>query len=152
MPQSAQINSWTYEESLFESREKHEIILHFKASKPALHHCGPPSPLSTGYLGALSTVIKRLGHEAVHSPHTAPKLRKNGTTSAFSRNPLWRAKWEIYLYCFWGNDKSVTPLRRNTFHPMPWMSAEICHAANGYGVDDFFRFSNAAVISSVAPS
>jgi len=90
MAQSAQINGWTSEESLFDFQEKHESILHFKASRPALHHCGPPSPLSNGYLGAPSPGIKRLGHEAVHPPHTAPKLRKNGTTYALRRKRLWR--------------------------------------------------------------
>jgi hypothetical protein len=38
MAQSAQINAWTSEESLFDSQEKHEIILHFKASRPPLDH------------------------------------------------------------------------------------------------------------------
>lgn len=129
----------------------------FSTSKRPDHHWGPPSPLSNGYLGALSPGIKRLGHGAVLSPHTVPKLRKNGTTSVLRHNPLWRAKWEMHLYCFWGNDRSVTPLRRNTFQPMPWMSAEICHVPNGYGVDDFFRFPKEAVyhqshqVNSVGP-
>jgi hypothetical protein len=59
--------------------------------------CSPPDLLFSGYRGALSAGVKRLGREADHSPHLVPRLRVIGAISQLLNTPSWREHAQLYL-------------------------------------------------------
>jgi hypothetical protein len=52
---------------------------------------GPPSLLSNWYRGALSTAVKRPGHEADHSPLSCAEVKNGGAIPTLPSTSSWRS-------------------------------------------------------------
>jgi hypothetical protein len=50
---------------------------------------GPPSLISNGYKGVLSSGVKRQGREADHSPSTSAEIKKCGSRYPSPHTPFW---------------------------------------------------------------
>jgi hypothetical protein len=62
----------------------------FSSSRLPHRFWGPLSLLSSGYLGALSPVVKQSGPEADHSPQTSAEIRKIWLYTATPHTSSWR--------------------------------------------------------------
>jgi hypothetical protein len=74
--------------AVFDSQQRQEILLYSTVSRQAVEPTQPPIQQVSG---ALSLGVKKLGHEADHSPPSNSAVKSDGATTPLPNMSSWHS-------------------------------------------------------------